>query len=137
VLRRATRSKTTLAPILEELELRQPKIVTKELLGEIAAERAIRLAVEDISERLQRHGWLNAIEVERLVSAIEPRYQALIYTASYLGLRWHEIAGLRRRYLELAPARPASLRVVSTIERSGGRCRVSSSERPRRPGARS
>jgi integrase len=48
----------------------------------------------------------------------------LIYTASYLGLRWHEIAGLRRRYLQLDYGRPALLRVISTIERSGGRCRV-------------
>lgn len=53
-----------LAPILEELELRQPKIVTKELLAQIAAERATRLAVEDISERLQRHGWLLSLKTQ-------------------------------------------------------------------------
>jgi integrase len=68
--------------------------------------------------------YLSAEEVECLVSGIAPRYEALIYTAAYLGLRWHEIAGLRRRYLKLTSGRPASLRVVSTIERSGGRCRV-------------
>lgn len=68
--------------------------------------------------------YLSAEEVERLVSAIPPHYEALIYTAADLGLRWHEVAGLRRRYVELSLGRPASLRVVSTIERSGGSCRV-------------
>lgn len=68
--------------------------------------------------------YLTATEVEGLAAAIGPRYRALIYTASYLGLRWHEIAGLRRRYLQLEQGRPATLRVISTIERSGGRCRV-------------
>jgi integrase len=68
--------------------------------------------------------FLTAPEVERLVAAIDPRYRTLIHTAAYLGLRWQEIAGLRLRYLALEPARPATLRVISTIERSGGRCRV-------------
>lgn len=52
------------------------------------------------------------------------RYKALVLVAAYLGLRWHEIAGLKRKYLELESGRPPSLRVVSTIERSGGLCRV-------------
>lgn len=53
-----------LAPILEELELRQPKIVTRELLAEIVAERDVPLAVKDISERLQRHGWLLSLKTQ-------------------------------------------------------------------------
>jgi integrase len=68
--------------------------------------------------------YLDAEEVECLASAIDPRYEALIYTAAYLGLRWHEIAGLSRRYVRLEQGRPATLRVISTVERSGGRCRV-------------
>ena len=68
--------------------------------------------------------FLTPAEVEGLAAAIDPRYRAVIYTDSYLGLRWHEIAGLRRRHLELDHGRPALLRVISTIERSGGRCRV-------------
>ncbi len=62
-------------------------------------------------------------EVERLAAAVDPRYRALVYVAAYLGLRWQELAGLRRRYLDLS-ARPATLRVVSTIERAHGRYRV-------------
>jgi integrase len=73
---------------------------------------------------IKERRYLCAQEVERLVSVIQPRYEALVLVAAYLGLRWHEIAGLKRKYLELEPERPASLRVVSTIERSGGRCRV-------------
>ena len=68
--------------------------------------------------------FLSAPEVERLVAAMDRRYRALVHTAAYLGLRWHEIAGLRLRYVELERGRPATLRVISTIERSGGRCRV-------------
>lgn len=53
-----------LAPILEELELRQPKIVTRELLAEIVDERDVSLTVKDISERLQRHGWLLSLRTQ-------------------------------------------------------------------------
>lgn len=42
------------------------------------------------------------------MAAVEPRYKALIYTAAYLGLRWQEIAGLRRSALDLRPGRLAS-----------------------------
>lgn len=48
---------------------------------------------------LDERRYLTAAEVERLATAIDGRYQATIYTAAYLGLRWHEIAGLKRRYL--------------------------------------
>ena len=68
--------------------------------------------------------FLSAPEVEQLATAIDPRYRVLVLTAAYFGLRWQEIAGLRLRYLELERERPATLRVISTIERSGGRCHV-------------
>ena len=80
--------------------------------------------------------FLTAAEVERLAGTIDPRYRALIYIASYLGLRWHEIAGLRRRHLELDHGHPALLRVISTIERSGGAVGSWTSARPRRRGGR-
>jgi hypothetical protein len=53
-----------LAPILEELELRQPKIVTRELLAKIVDERDVSLTVMDISDRLQRHGWLLSLKTQ-------------------------------------------------------------------------
>jgi integrase len=81
-----------------------------------------RISLPPVIRSERRH--LTGVEVERLAAAIDPRYRALIYTAAYLGLRWHEIAGLKRRHAQLERGRPATLRVVSTIERSGGRCRV-------------
>jgi len=48
------------------------------------------------------------------------RYRVLGYTSAYLGLRWQELAGLRRERVDLRPGRPATLRVVDTIERAKG-----------------
>jgi integrase len=60
--------------------------------------------------------YLSAVEVERLASAIDPRYRALVYTAAYLGLRWSELAGLKRTNLDLDGGR---LRVVGALQRVG------------------
>jgi integrase len=68
--------------------------------------------------------YLDEEEVERLAKAHPARYRALVYTASYLGLRWQEIAGLRRSLLDMRIRRFATLRVVTTIERSHGRYRA-------------
>lgn len=48
----------SLAPIVEELELLQPAVVTRARLAEIAAGKGIRLDSAAIAERLVRHGWL-------------------------------------------------------------------------------
>ena len=68
--------------------------------------------------------YLDQAEVEMLAEAHPARYRTLIYTGSYLGLRWQELAGLRRSLLDMRPGRPATLRIVTTIERSHGRYRV-------------
>lgn len=47
-----------LAPILEELELRQPVVVTRSLLTEILAQTQVPLRTEAAAERLVRLGWL-------------------------------------------------------------------------------
>ncbi|MDQ3784070.1 MAG: type IV toxin-antitoxin system AbiEi family antitoxin [Actinomycetota bacterium] len=44
--------------------MRQPKIVTRELLAEMVEERGVPLAIKDISERLQRHGWLLSLKTQ-------------------------------------------------------------------------
>ncbi len=54
----------SLAQVVEELELRQPKVVTKKLLAEIIGERGINIPVQDVSERLQRHGWLLSLRTQ-------------------------------------------------------------------------
>jgi integrase len=71
----------------------------------------------------QEKRYLEAAQVEALVSSVEGRFKALIYTAAYLGLRWQEIAGLRKDALNLRAAGPATVRVVTTIERAHGHYR--------------
>ena len=49
---------SSLAPVVEELELRQPAVVTRRLLGEIASRTGARLDADTLAERLVRLGWL-------------------------------------------------------------------------------
>jgi hypothetical protein len=49
---------SSLAPVVEGLELRQPVVVTRALLGDVAAEASVDLSVPVIAERLVRLGWL-------------------------------------------------------------------------------
>jgi len=44
---------------------------------------------------------LSVAEVYRLADAIEPQYRALVLLATFGNLRWGELAGLRRRNLDL------------------------------------
>jgi integrase len=55
---------------------------------------------------------LSVAEVYRLADAIEPRYRALILLATFGNLRWGELAGLRRRNLDLDNR---TVRVVETV----------------------
>jgi hypothetical protein len=58
-LRTTTRSiPASTAPVLEELELEQPKLVTANLLRDLAARRQVGVPVDELVERLRRHGWL-------------------------------------------------------------------------------
>ena len=43
----------------------------------------------------QEMRFLSAVELERLASAIDPRYRSLVLVAGWGGLRWGELAGLR------------------------------------------
>ena len=47
-----------LAPLVEELELRQPKVVTKALLSQIIEDAGLTLSPGDVAHRLQQQGWL-------------------------------------------------------------------------------
>jgi integrase len=59
---------------------------------------------------------LSVPEVYRLADAIAPRCRALVLLATFGNLRWGELAGLRRRYLDL-DAR--CVRVVETVYEFG------------------
>lgn len=41
-------------------------------------------------------------QVANLAAAVGPRWEALVFTAAYVGLRWGELAGLRRRDVDLS-----------------------------------
>lgn len=49
---------SSVAPVLSELELENPQIVTRQLLAKSADRAGVKLPVEVVAERLQRHGWL-------------------------------------------------------------------------------
>jgi hypothetical protein len=50
----------SLAPIVEELELEQPKIVTSDKLAEIVADQGLRTPSKIVAARLRERGWLLA-----------------------------------------------------------------------------
>jgi integrase len=55
-------------------------------------------------------------EVYRLADAIEPRYRSLVLLATFGNMRWGELAGLRRRYLDLDGR---CVRIVETVHEFG------------------
>jgi integrase-like protein len=59
---------------------------------------------------------LSVPEVYRLAGAIEPRYRALVLLATFGNLRWGELAGLRRRNLDLDKR---CVRVTETVYEFG------------------
>lgn len=59
---------------------------------------------------------LSVPEVYRLADAIEPRYRALVLLATFGNLRWGELAGLRRRNLDLDNR---TVRIVETVYELG------------------
>ncbi|MDQ4144276.1 MAG: hypothetical protein M3198_11135 [Actinomycetota bacterium] len=65
--------------------------------------------------------YLTEDEVALLVDVMPARYKALVVVASYLGLRWQELAGLRRDAVIMKPGEVPALRVISTVERSNGK----------------
>jgi integrase len=58
--------------------------------------------------------FLASEQVERLAAVIDARYRPLIYAGAYLGLRWSELAGLKRTNLDL-PGR--HVRILGALER--------------------
>ena len=88
--------------------------------GVIAKTPCRRIELPSLIREEQRY--LSAEEVEVLAAGIDSRYRLVVYVAGYLGLRWQEVAGLKRQYVNVR-TNPATIRVVSTIERARGRSR--------------
>ena len=55
---------SSLAPVIEELELRQPKLVTKGYLADIITDRGLSLRPDDVTHRLQQQGWLLSLKTK-------------------------------------------------------------------------
>lgn len=68
--------------------------------------------------------YLTEKQVAALVGATPARYKVLVIVGAYLGLRWQELAGLRRGAVSMRQGEVPSLRVISTIERSNGRYEI-------------
>ncbi len=61
--------------------------------------------------------FLTARQVEKLAAATDQRYRTLIYSAVYLGCRWGELVGLKRKHLSLLKP---EVRIVGTLEEVPG-----------------
>lgn len=73
----------------------------------------VRIARERQPEML----FLTAEEVERLATAIRPEYSTLVYVFAYGGLRWGELAALRRRRCHLLQSR---LEIAESVSEARG-----------------
>lgn len=110
----------SLAPILEELELRQPAIVTRALLAELAARTGVRLDADSIAERLVRLGWLLPLR-KRDAWEFAPAARA---GSMRSGDPWIELRAL----LEHQPSAPVALAFESAVWELGY-----STQQPTRP----
>lgn len=97
----------SLAPVVEELELRQPTVVTRSLLGEIAASSDLRLTEDTMAERLVRYGWLLPLR-QRDAWEFAPAARAGRYPA---GDPWIELRAL----LEHKPDAPVAVAFESAV----------------------
>ncbi len=109
-----------LAPILEELELRQPAVVTRSLLTEILARAQMSLQPEAAAERLVRLGWLLPLRT-RGAWEFAPAARAGRYRA---GDPWIELRAL----LAHSPDAPVAVAFESAVWELGH-----SSHQPDRP----
>ena len=61
-------------------------------------------------------GFLTGEQIEQLADAMDPRYRASVFVGAYLGLRWGEMAGLKRKHLHLHQLKPHAT-IVGSLER--------------------
>lgn len=90
--------------------------------GLIAKSPCVEIELPEVVRTERRY--LPEDEVAVLVEVMPGRYKSLVVVGAYLGLRWQELAGLRRSAINMRPGEVPSLRVTSTIERSNGRYEV-------------
>jgi len=90
------------------------------ILRAAAAAKLIREAptsgIELPAPQRKRERFLSEPEIDRLVECLTPSYRPLVFTAAWAGLRWGELAGLRREHLDLDRGQ---LRVRAVLTRFG------------------
>lgn len=114
------RAPSSLAGLLQELELRQPKIVTGKLLTEVIAESGSHLTNEAAVDRLVREGWLSPLRTQDAWEFI-PAARAGNYPS---GDPWIELRALLAR----KPHVPVAVAFASAVWELGF-----SSHQPTRP----
>lgn len=85
----------------------------------VADGRLIGNAARNVPLPVEQHGeqrYLSPTEVAELADAIRDRYRALVLVACWGGLRWGELAGLRRRRVDLARGRVQVAEVLSEVK---------------------
>jgi AbiEi antitoxin C-terminal domain len=97
----------SLAPVVEELELRQPAVVTRSLLTEILAQTQVSLPPAAAAERLVRLGWLLPLRT-RGAWEFAPAARAGRYRA---GDPWIELRAL----LAQSPDAPVAVAFESAV----------------------
>lgn len=101
------RASSSVAGILEELELRQPKVVTGKLLTEVIARSSSNLTQRAAAERLVREGWLSPLRTRDAWEFI-PGSRAGRYPS---GDSWIELRALLAR----KPDAPVAVSFASAV----------------------
>jgi integrase len=84
----------------------------------VADGRLLTNPARNVPLPVEHHGeqrYLSPAEVAELADAIRDRWRALVLVACWGGLRWGELAGLRRRRVDLARGRVQVAEVLSEI----------------------
>jgi len=92
-----------------EATARKALIALRQLYREAISARRIPFdpteKVELPVEHAEQQRFLTVAEVSTLADAIEPRFRAPVFLAAYVGLRYGELAGLRRKRIDLLRGR--------------------------------
>jgi AbiEi antitoxin C-terminal domain len=105
------RAPTGIAGLLQELELRQPTVVTTQLLTEVISESGSHLSVEAAAERLVREGWLSPVRTRGSWEFV-PASRAGAYPS---GDPWIELRALLAR----KPESPVAIAFASAVWEHG------------------
>jgi integrase len=89
--------------------VRKSVFALRQMLDAAVADRRLSVnpaaSVPLPAEQVTEQRYLGAEEADALAEAIAPQYRALVLLGAYAGLRWGELAGLRRRRIDVLRSR--------------------------------